>query len=206
MEKVKVFVSSILAGISISLGGTIFLSVEDRVVGSLLFAIGLFCVCTGGLHLYTGKICYALQNDRDYVFCLPIIWVGNLTGAFLTAAILRFSRIAGISEKAASMCETKGNDSLLSLFILGIFCNVFIFIAVEGYKTLSDTGRYLAIIFGVMGFILCGTEHCVADMFYVSIAGAWSGDFLLRILIITAGNSVGGIAAASLLLLARKHS
>ena len=199
MNKFKTFISAILAGISISLGGTIFLSLDDKVIGSFLFAVGLFCVCTGGLHLFTGKICYACFNDRDYAISLPIIWLGNLVGAFLTATIIGLSRIGNISEKASQMCEVKGNDSLLSLFVLGIFCNVFIFIAVEGYKTIPDAGKYLAIIFGVMGFILCGTEHCVADMFYVSVAKAWSFDFLIRIIVITAGNSLGGIAAACLL-------
>ncbi len=199
MNKFKIFISAILAGISISLGGTIFLSLDDKVIGSFLFAVGLFCVCTGGLHLFTGKVCYACFNDRDYAISLPIIWLGNLVGAFLTATVIGLSRIGNISEKASQMCEVKGNDSLLSLFVLGIFCNVFIFIAVEGYKTIPDAGKYLAIIFGVMGFILCGTEHCVADMFYVSVAKAWSFDFLIRIIVITAGNSLGGIAAACLL-------
>ncbi len=199
MNKFKIFISAILAGISISLGGTIFLSLDDKVIGSFLFAVGLFCVCTGGLHLFTGKVCYACFNDRDYAISLPIIWLGNLVGAFITATVIGLSRIGNISEKASQMCEVKGNDSLLSLFVLGIFCNVFIFIAVEGYKTIPDAGKYLAIIFGVMGFILCGTEHCVADMFYVSVAKAWSFDFLIRIIVITAGNSLGGIAAACLL-------
>ena len=199
MNKFKTFISAILAGISISLGGTIFLSLDDKVIGSFLFAVGLFCVCTGGLHLFTGKVCYACFNDRDYAISLPIIWLGNLVGAFITATVIGLSRIGNISEKASQMCEVKGNDSLLSLFVLGIFCNVFIFIAVEGYKTIPDAGKYLAIIFGVMGFILCGTEHCVADMFYVSVAKAWSFDFLIRIIVITAGNSLGGIAAACLL-------
>ena len=44
-----------------------------------------------------------------------------------------------------------------------------------------------------MVFILCGYEHCVADMFYFSMAGAWSGAALLRLLVITAGNAVGGV-------------
>ena len=46
-----------------------------------------------------------------------------------------------------------------------------------------------------MGFILCGAEHCVADMFYYHVAGAWSMDMIIRLLVITAGNAVGGILA-----------
>ena len=44
-----------------------------------------------------------------------------------------------------------------------------------------------------MGFILCGTEHCVADMFYFWMAGAWNGRAILCVLIITLGNCLGGV-------------
>ena len=42
----KIFLSAILAGAVIAFGGTVFLSVENTVVGSLFFTIGLFVVCT----------------------------------------------------------------------------------------------------------------------------------------------------------------
>ena len=88
----------------------------------------------------------------------------------------------------------KLSDSFLSLFFLGILCNILIYIAVEGYgKIQHETGKYLALLFGVMVFILCGTEHCVADMFYFWMAGAWSGKAVAAILAITAGNCVGGV-------------
>ena len=41
----KIFLSAILAGAVIAFGGTVFLSVENTVVGSLFFTIGLFVVC-----------------------------------------------------------------------------------------------------------------------------------------------------------------
>ncbi|MCD8045811.1 MAG: formate/nitrite transporter family protein [Clostridiales bacterium] len=44
-----------------------------------------------------------------------------------------------------------------------------------------------------MVFILCGFEHCVADMFYFSVAGVWSGQAVLRLLVISAGNAVGAV-------------
>lgn len=50
----KIFLSAILAGMVIGFGGTVFLSVENTVIGSLFFTIGLFVVCTRGLHLFTG--------------------------------------------------------------------------------------------------------------------------------------------------------
>ena len=44
-----------------------------------------------------------------------------------------------------------------------------------------------------MVFILCGFEHCVANMYYFSVAGMWSGKALVYLLVMTLGNSVGGI-------------
>ena len=52
----KTFVSGILAGISIAIGGLVFLSVENRVIGAALFTVGLFSVCSFGFHLFTGKV------------------------------------------------------------------------------------------------------------------------------------------------------
>ena len=50
----KTLLQGILAGISISLGGTVFLMSADKTVGALLFAVGLFCVCAFGFSLFTG--------------------------------------------------------------------------------------------------------------------------------------------------------
>lgn len=188
----KTFVSAVLAGISIGLGGLVFLAVDNRVAGAALFTIGLFVVCTFGLHLFTGKVCYALENDRAFALALPVIWLGNLCGTGLTAGCARLTRAAGLAEKAAALCRIKTDDSLLSLFFLGVLCNVFIYLAVEGYRSNPhELGKYLSLFFGVMVFILCGTEHCVADMFYFWMAGAWSGRAALCLLVITLGNAVG---------------
>ena len=201
MKALKVFLSGILAGFSIGLGGVAFLSLDNKVIGAAVFTVGLFTVCTMGFNLYTGKICYVFDNDAAYAKSLPLMWLGNLCGAGLTAFFVAMTRNAGISEKAAALCQTKLDDSLESLFFLRLLCDIFIYIAVEGYKNNPhEVGKYLSLFFGVMGFILCGTEHCVADMFYFWMAGAWSAQAVLRILVITLGNSVGGV----LLPLARK--
>ena len=47
----KIFLSAILAGAVIAFGGTVFLSVENTVVGSLFLTIRHLGVCTRGEHL-----------------------------------------------------------------------------------------------------------------------------------------------------------
>ena len=78
MKKGTLLVSAVLAGMSIGFGGLVFLSVENRVIGAALFTIGLFCVCTFGFHLFTGKVCYVFQNDRAYALDLPLIDLADL--------------------------------------------------------------------------------------------------------------------------------
>ena len=200
------FLYAILAGICIGLGGTIYLRLRDafpggQVVGALLFAIGLFTICTRGYSLYTGKVSYLLDNrNAFYVLSLPVIWLGNLLGCMLIAWLESLTLLAGpmgIDAVARGMIDAKMNSSYLSLFILGILCNIFIFIAISGYhNNPHQLGKYLSLFLGVSIFILAGTEHSIADMYYWCISGEiyrTPGESLLRILTVTLGNSVGGL-------------
>lgn len=194
MDRLKVFIYSIVAGMLIALGGCAFLSVDNKVLGAAFFVIGLFTICTFGFNLYTGKVCYVFENDKNYGLNTILIWLGNLVGCYLTALLFNLTRISpAISEKAFGMVETKFNDSLISVFILAIFCNLCIYIAVDGFKNNPhELGKYLSLFFGVMIFIICGFEHVVANMFYISVAKAWTGYAWLFLLVNTIGNCVGG--------------
>ncbi len=195
MARMRVFLSALLAGVCIALGGAVFLSVEDRVVGALLFTVGLFTICLFGLHLFTGKVCYVFDRDLSYAIDLIFVWLGNLAGTFLAAWAMGQTRVGpALAQRAGELCQVKLVDSPVSLFILAIFCNIMIYIAVEGFRAAPhDLGRYLALFLGVSVFILCGFEHCVADMYYFSAARAWSGKTLAYLLVMTAGNAVGGV-------------
>lgn len=131
---VRLFALAVLAGAAIGIGGIVFLSLENKIVGALMFTAGLYSICVHGLNLFTGKVGYAVEQPKAYIIDLVIIWVGNLAGTWLAAMGVLGSRINGISEKAQSMCQIKVDDSLISLFILGIFCGALMYIAVEGYK------------------------------------------------------------------------
>ena len=171
-----------------------FLSVENTVVGSIFFTIGLFVVCTRGLHLFTGKVCYVFDNDMAYAKTLPVIWLGNLVGTSLIALAEKCTRLVSLSARAQGICELKLSEPLFGAFILAVFCNVMIYIGVEGYRSNPhELGKYLALFFGVCVFILCGFEHCVANMYYFTMGGAWSGRAVLYLLVMTVGNAAGGV-------------
>jgi formate/nitrite transporter FocA (FNT family) len=194
MKHLNTFIYAVLAGIAISIGGVAFLAIDNKVVGAAFFSVGLFAVCTLGLNLYTGKICYVFDNKPAYFANCLLMWVGNLVGALLAGSAIRATRLTAVIEKAVTVSETKLNDTLLSVFILAIFCDILIYLAVEGYKNNPhELGKYLGIFMGVTVFVAIGFEHCVANMFYFTVAGAWSGKTLLYVLVMTLGNSVGGV-------------
>ena len=199
----KNIILAFLAGLSIALGGTVFLRLKDafpggNVVGAILFSVGLFTVCTKGLALFTGKACYLLNNKPSYIGYLGIVWIGNFIGSVFLAFIESLTSVgAGLKETAVALVGAKMDSTYLSLFILGFICNIFIYIAVSSYaNNPHEAGKYIGLIFSVAVFILCGSEHSVADMYYWAMSGILYTNFcesLLRIIIISLGNIVGGV-------------
>ena len=84
------FLKGILAGLAIGLGGFLFILVTKyvegelgKVLGALIFPVGLTLVCVFGLSLYTGKIGLIFEKKQTTTFyiSLPIMIVGNAIGA-----------------------------------------------------------------------------------------------------------------------------
>lgn len=177
----------------IAIGGTVFLSIENKVIGASLFSIGLFGVLIYNLNLYTGKIGYLITNSNlKYIKELIITLIGNFIGACSVGFILRYTRIYDkIYEKSLILANAKLNDNILSIFILSIFCGLLMYYAVNGFKKQTDFGKYLVVYLGVAVFILCGFEHCIANMYYFSVADIWSLKTLGYTGIMVLGNSVG---------------
>ncbi|MGN0666697.1 MAG: formate/nitrite transporter family protein [Huintestinicola sp.] len=190
-----ILLRAILTGFAIGIGGTVYLMCESKLLGAFLFGTGLFVILTFGFSLFTGKVGYAVVNKPIYILELIDIWAGNLIGTVLMGTMISFTRIGtSVSEKAAAICETKFSDNFLSIFILAVFCGMLMFIAADGYKTITNpVGQMLAVFLPVMVFILSGYEHCIANMFYFTAAKVWSGNTLIYLAVMTLGNAVGGM-------------
>lgn len=189
-----IFLRSVLTGFAIGIGGAVYLSCDSKYIGSFLFGTGLFVILSFGFNLFTGKVGYAVENKPAYLLDLLIIWLGNLAGTAAMGGMLLCTRISGIGEKAAAMCEVKLSDGILSILILSFFCGMLMFIAADGFKTVENpVGKMLMVFLPVMVFILSGYEHCVANMFYFTVGGAWSAKALGYLLLMSLGNAVGGM-------------
>ena len=185
------------AGILISIGGIAYLGIENKIVGSFIFSLGLLTICIYSFNLYTGKVGYVLVNKISYLIELVISLIGNFLGTFTIGNLMRFTRFTNYIDTATNIVNIKLNDNILSIFILAIMCGMIMYLAVNNYKKEKDViGKYITIFMGVMAFILCGFEHCVANMFYFSIAGIFSLKVFCYLLVMILGNSIGSILIA----------
>lgn len=200
MKFVNIFLKGLLAGIAISFGGLVYIMtrklIGNAVLGAYLFSIGLILVCNFGYFLYTGKICYLIDELKNktrpnYIIQLILGYLGNVIGALIFGLTCKL--VLDMPDFVETMISDKVNDEWYSLIIKGIFCGILIYLAVEGFKkSKTDIGKYVILILCVGTFIVCGFEHSIADAFYFSL----SENFLETIpalLLITLGNTIGGL-------------
>ncbi len=232
----RLFALAVMAGLLIGLGAvtssTAAHAIENagllRLMSGLIFPIGLMMVVLLGTELFTGNalmLTAAIDRKiswgglaRNWV----IVYAGNFAGAILLAALMAFFgqlNIGGgdLAVYTAKVAASKSALPWMNAFVLGIFCNLLVCIAVYLGNTARDTaGKLLGIFFPVMGFVLAGFEHCVANMYYIP-AGIFAylnpaytqmivdagintavlnfGTFLTANLVpVTLGNIVGGVA------------
>ena len=189
----KCFVRSILAGMAIGLGGAVLLGTmgidpQLKWVGAILFAIGLFTVFTFGLDLYTGKVGYMFDDKPwTYGIDLLIMLVGNFIGTLFISFCMPMAdaSVAGFIDGRLAML-----DDPVRIILKGIFCGMLMFIAADVYKKKQS---YLGAFICVPVFILAGSEHSIADMYYFCAAGVFSLDALFFIILVAIGNAIGGV-------------
>ncbi len=198
MKKSSIFLKAILGGIIIGIGGTVYLSVPNAIVGALFFTIGLFTIVSYGLTLYTGSVGYlvAAENKKDHALNLLLIWLGNFIGCALCASGVYYAK-PQLTKRALEIYTIKLSQPTLAALILSVLCGLLMFIAVDNYKNnSSDLGKYIGLFLCVPIFILSGFEHSIANMFTFSMANGVLGltyDGLAFILLCTLGNALGGM-------------
>lgn len=175
---------SILAGILIALGGVAYLKIGG-VVGAVLFSIGLLTILHFKCELFTGKA-GLLASRAIHPIKLGGIYCGNMIGCALMAGLLSLTALSqSIGDPAAAITLIRQTNLWYENIIFGVLCGIFMYIAVAHYET-----KPWVTVMCVAGFILSGTNHCVADMFYLFMGGfSWLG--LLALGCTTVGNIIG---------------
>ncbi len=187
---------SILSGLMICIGGTVYLSciaLNLKPLGAFLFAAGLYSICMYGFNLYTGKVGYIAYNFKDikYIKLVVLVLVFNLLSTYLLGILASYA-FPMVFEPAKNIYAAKTQTSLLRLFISGIFCGLLMFLSVDTWKKGSKIGVFIYIPV----FILCGFDHSIANSFYNGIANGLNAFTVQNFLIFTVvilGNAAGGM-------------
>lgn len=191
----KAICNSIAAGIFIGIGGSVFLAIENKIVGAIFFTVALLCICQLDLLLYTGKIGFlAFDHGRTEICTTAVCLVGNCIGTGLVGTAIRYCRPQVIA-RAVTMMEDKLTVSFGRTFFTALFCGILMYAAVRIYRERQSLS---GILFCVPVFILAGFEHSIADMFYAWTALVGGGRTVLFLAVVVLGNTVGGLLIPTL--------
>ncbi|MBQ5906700.1 MAG: formate/nitrite transporter family protein [Treponema sp.] len=188
---------SILSGLMIAVGGTIYLSCIAKgwtPFGAVLFAAGLYTICVYGFNLYTGKVGYIAYNFKNvnYIGLVILILVFNLITTYLLGIVCAYA-FPAIVEPAKKIYEAKLAAPLLRLLITGIFCGLLMFLAVDTWKKGSPFGCFIYIPV----FIISGFDHSIANSFYNGVANGFADAFTMQnalvVITVVIGNAIGGM-------------
>jgi formate/nitrite transporter len=108
-----------------------------------------------------------------------------------------------VGETIVSVATAKAGLAPSVVFFRGILCNILVCLAVwMGFAGTSVTDKFMAAVVPVAGFVACGYEHCVANMFFIPLGMLTQGAIGLdsitmagmvsNIVFATLGNIVGG--------------
>jgi formate/nitrite transporter len=218
----------ILAGGFIGLGSLYYVIVASdaqlgfaaqRVLGGLVFSLGLLLVVVAGAELFTGNNLLAMAwadgslPTKDVLTNWVVVCAANFVGAAGLAAVVFLSGHAEMNGGAIGMtylqiAAAKSSLPFWEAFFRGVLCNVLVCMAV--WMTLAGRSvmdKFIAIVFPISAFVAAGFEHSIANMYFlplammlqaaagqpVEVAGLWR-----NLVPVIAGNLVGGSVLVAL--------
>lgn len=214
MKYLFALLKGILAGMAIALGGFLFTVITHyvpgeigKILGALIFPVGLFNVCFFKLFLFTGKIglVFEEKQTKDFYINLPIMYVGNFLAAlaigYLCFIIFKdhelFLRISNI---AAGKTNLVTYEHYFAMIVKALITGLCVYLAVKVYALAKK--RYIGIIllFAFIAiFVYIAGDHCIANMYYFSFANNWTSNAIVNIVLVTICNSLGTIPGVLLL-------
>lgn len=215
------FTLAVLGGAYIGLGAMGFTLVTSdatlgfaasRVLGGLVFSMGLFLVVAAGAELFTGNnllvMAFASRRVNFKALCRNwgIVLAGNALGAAGLAVLVAFSghpamNAGGVGEQAIRIAAAKLALPWREAFLKGVLCNILVCLAVWmalGGRSLGD--KLVAVVFPVTVFVAAGFEHSVANLYFIPLGillpdgpvVAGFAEFARHFLPVILGNVVGG--------------
>lgn len=217
----------VLAGVFIGLGSLYFIIVASdatlgfavqRVLGGVVFCLGLLLVVIAGAELFTGNNLLAMAwadgkiTTRELLRNWVIVCFANFLGAAGLAVLVWLSNHPAMNDGAVAkvtlkIAVAKTTMPLAEAFFRGILCNLMVCLAVwmalAGHSVID---KAVAILFPISAFVAAGFEHSVANMYFIPLAMllqpdagpiTWLG-FFHNMIPVIAGNIVGGSGLVAL--------
>ncbi|MGM9873383.1 MAG: formate/nitrite transporter family protein [Bacilli bacterium] len=220
MEKVKFYfkeyLSGILAGMLISIGGLlnlVLISRNQATVGNMFFTVGLFSICFFQFALFTGRAGYLVENKFKNIISLIFVYLGNMTGVIVFGLLFTllpfYSNLTNVISDVIASKISYDTNLLVVLakgFFSSLFCGVLVYLAVESFKRFENVFLKVVAIFAfIAAFAIIGFEHCIADMFYFAIGNSLLNyKIYLLTIVVTFGNVIGSIMVNIALKLIKK--
>ncbi len=188
LDPYRVFALSLLAGAFIAFAAVFYtVVIHDstlgagitRLMGGLVFSLGLVLVIVAGAELFTGNnlLVMACVDKKITIKQLMVNWIVVFFGNFVGSLGVVFLIYLGdhwlisngaVGAKAVMIANSKVNLDFVAAFSRGILCNALVCMAVWlcfACHTVAD--KILAIILPVAGFVAMGFEHSVANMYFI---------------------------------------
>ena len=217
----QMFVLAVLAGAFIGFGAAAYTAVitgvdatsgPSRLLGGVVFSLGLVLVVVGGAELFTGNALMVMAViDRKITLRLllrswAVVYVGNLVGAAGLAIAFGMTGLLDgpMGITAAKIPQAKAALLPFEAFMRGVLCNALVCLAIWlSFAARTAAGKILAVLWPVSAFVLLGLEHSVANMYFfpqgwMAASGVSINDALGNLIWVTAGNVLGGAGGVGL--------
>ena len=174
------------------------LTQNGRIVGALLFSLGMFVILAFEMKLFTGLIPKIPHTNIKSLWQLPVCLLGNLIGVYIVYLLVSQTFFADsvITAGSTLIASKLALDNwALSSISSGILCGVLITLSVLSVDHSHKKGlsANVGVMFPIIVFVFCGFDHSIANMFYFYCLGEFSLKVIGYIALTILGNLIGGI-------------
>ena len=176
----------IIAGAHIGLGALYFVLVASdptlsfavsRLVGGLVFCLGLVLVVVAGSELFTGNNllvmawAHAKITTAELLRNWAVVFLANVIGAAGLAVLVYLANHGAMNSGMVALTYVRIAAAKASLpfgeaFFKGVLCNLLVCLAVwSSFAGRSVTDKCIAVILPISAFVAAGFEHSVANMY-----------------------------------------
>ncbi len=193
---------SFCSGVMIGVGGSAFLLASNlygtwgKLIGSILFSLGILAIVMFEMKLFTGLISDIPEMGAKNFWKLPVCFIFNMVGVLFTALLVYYSPLSDKVVPQASFMQDKLNASLWGLKALSssILCGFLITLSIGAvnYAPRKGLSTTVGVMFPIIVFAFCGFDHSVANTLYFFFIG-FSWKAVAYLLVCVAGNILGGV-------------